>query len=398
MSYIPNDSSVAKQSVITINCDVSRSIVEERRDNVLQTPDTWDVIGRDQVDAPHLQIRQDELVIARITDMSGVREKRAQQLEVFSSLNGISIPPGMTQEAFEDQFICVGFASDSNFPEGDPPGTTDSIAVTRAGSGTTINNSAEVFFPGDVFGYRLPSVNKKIRARDATVAAENKRRSERIDVGKHTPILTKITYSQINNKMESAVSALLDNPRVSVPNYMLNLAIGSSVVLPEDVEMAINLKRMFNLAFYSAIVHAVDGGVVEFTQSFKNQGLSEYEQLAGVLGLIKSSTVQEDISLFLPYFRHIFMSSLGGADQSHTTAATQQLNFEFGPAPKKSLAAPFIFQRRTNPRDHMEDIAASASNGLARVYGQALNRVMRRKVGTVSNFSMPGDNLDYACY
>lgn len=401
MSYIPNDSSIARQSVITVNCTVARSIVEERQDISSNAPSGWQVIGGALIDGPRLQIRQDEPVVARITDMSGIKEKRAQELEVFSSFNGIALPPGMTQEQFEDQYICVGFAASSNNPEGDPPGTMDSIAVIRAGSGTTYNNSDEVFYPGDVFGWKLPSVNKEKRARQVEITAKFRSTSERTDVGKHVPILTKITYSQINDKMDLAVQRLLEvGPSLSVPRYMKKMRIGSSAVMEENDEMAINLKRMFAFAQYSAIVIGVEKGITNFDPNFLNSlnGSSSYSMLAHLLGLTESTTAAEDPSLYMPFFRRVFYSSLGSSSSFDIAEATRDLNSEFGPPQARSASTSFVFTRAPTVRDDVASIAKSASNGLARVYGQALNRVMRKKLGTVSSFSAPGARLDYARY
>ena len=391
---------VATQALIVTNCVVDPNIVINRQQMAARAPHNSTIIGKSAINAEQLQIEEGELLLSHITpfQFSGKAMSTRRAL-VFSSFNGIPIEDGISQDAFEDQFMFIGMAHTTTFPEGDPGGMQNGISAKRAGSGTTLNNSSDTFAPGDLIGFRLPSVDKDQRAREVASHSAGRVGTDRWRQNKHVAILKKITYKDIISQFDLAVAELLDNNAgISVHQHELISAGGHVATLSSTQEIAVLTKKAYNWAYWSAIQTAVEQGYVTLTGNVN--GTTDNEKmlsLAAMLGLIKSSVgIGEEYEMEERYYRRALKGSLSYTSTAMQVLANEQLeqdlyNLQTRAAPSFGQSGKF-----GNVAEQLIHIANTASKDLTKAYGHSLDRIQHKIIGTSSCFAAPQASIDYA--
>lgn len=391
---------VATQALIVTNCVVDPNIVINRQQMAARAPHGASIIGKTAISAAQLQIEEGELLMSHITpfQFSGKAMSTRRAL-VFTSFNGIPIEDGISQDAFEDQFMFVGMAHTTTFPDGDPGGMQNGISAKRAGSGTTLNNSADTFAPGDLIGYSLPSVDKDKRAREVASHSAGRVGTDRWRPNKHVAILKKITYKDITSQFDLAVAELLDNNAgISVHQHELLSAGGQINTLSSTQEIAVLTKKAYNWAFWSAIQTAVEQGYVTLTGAINGTNTNaQMLSLAAMLGLVKSNVgVREEYEMQENYFRRALKGSLSYTSVGMQTLANDQLEQDLYTT--QTRATPSFGQsgKFDNIADQLTHIANTASTDLTKAYGHSLDRIQHKIIGTASCFAAPQASIDYA--
>lgn len=389
---------ITTQGLITVNADLDPNIVANRQNEAAAAPAGASIIGANAIDAPRLQIEEGELAFASTAGYQfGAKSMSGRRPLVFTSFNGLSVARKRTQEAFESDFIFIGMAQSATFPEGDPGGMGNGIALKRAGSGTTLNNSSETFCPGDVIGYRLPSVDESTRAREVPTTAGSRIGTERYRPGKHTAILRKVTYEEIISQFDVAVAALLDSiSGANVPSFDQKAGSGQEVVYGSTRELSVLIKKAYNWAFVSAVITAIDKGLV--TPVAGQLGATpalRVENLTKMMGLVPGAFQDESTAVQRDYFLLALNGSLDRTNTENQAAAQLLLETSVGtPAP----ALPTFGQAgRASGKlpEQIKSVARTASYGLVRTFGRCMNNFERTTIATASCFAAPGNNVDY---
>jgi hypothetical protein len=385
---------ITVQSLIVINGVVDPNIVLNRQRMAdVAGPDAT-VIGRSAIGPSQLKIEEQELLLMPVTGFNYAGQTAtARRPLVFSSFNGIPVDKNMSQDAFEDEYVWLGMAHTVTAPEGDPVGMASGISIKRGGSGTTFNNSTDTFCPGDIIGYRLPSVDEATRDREVNMFAW--RTGERSRPMKHTAMLRKITYEEITTQFDKAVARLLTD--VQTVNVIEREQAGASGMFrPVDgiEEMAVLLKKAYGWAFVAAIATAMDRNVVVWngTPTSKQEQIA---QLGAMMGLVnKVSGAREDTKMQEDFFKRALHASLGSLDDKFQKSAVDLVRSDLFAA---TQLAPVFGQvgKRDSPDTNLHAIAKTASNDLTKMYGQCMTRYERKTIGTSSTYSPPGTNLDY---
>jgi len=390
---------VATQALIVTNCVLDTNILINRQQMAARAPSDASVIGKSAIGAAQLRVEEGELLMTHNTpfQFSGKAMSTGRAV-VFSSFNGIPIENGMSQDAFEDEFMFVGMAHSNTTPD-DGLGMQNGISAKRAGSGTTLNNSSETFAPGDVIGYRLPSVDKEKRAREVISHTTGRVGSDRYTPNKHVAILRKVTYKDITSQFDLAVAALLDNNAgISVHQHELLSAGGQVNTLSSTQEIAVLVKKAYNWAYWSAIQTAVEQGYVTLSPTINGSTVgAQMLSLAAMLGLVKSNIgVREEFEMQEDYFRRALKGSLGKTSVEMQNAANDQLERDLFTT--QTRAAPSFGQsgKFDNIAEQLVHIANTASNDLTRAYGHCLDRIHQKIIGTASCFAAPQASVDYA--
>lgn len=389
---------IATQALIVVNGVLDTNIVVNRQQQAATAGPNSTIIGSNAIDAPRLGIEEGELLMMPTSafNFSGQSASTRRPL-VFSSFNGIPVEDKMSQDAFEDEYVWLGMAQNNTFPEGDPGGMGNGIAIKRGGSGTTFNNSTDTFCPGDVIGYRLPSVDPATREREVALFDGTRVGTSRWRPSKHTARLRKVTYDEITGQFDRAVARLLrDVLTVSVPERELATATGVFRQTDSVEEMAVLLKKAFNWAFLAAIATCVDRQLVTLTNFTATTPQSQLAELGVKLGLVDRGArgAAQDGILQDAYFRRVFKSSLSFLPETVQQDASDKLKRDLF----ASARPPPTFGqtgKRDNEYTQLMHVANTASADLVRMYGQCMNRFERTTIGTASTYAPPGSNLDY---
>lgn len=303
----------------------------------------------------------------------------------------------MTQDAFEDEYVWMGMCHSASFPEGDPGGMGNGISIKRAGSGTTFNNSTDTFCPGDVIGYKLPSVDPDIRQREVSLFASTRIGSSHWRPNKNVAILRKVTYEEISIQFDLAVARLLsDVSSVSVPERELAAATGVFRPVSGVEEMAVLLKKTFNWAFLATIATCLEKNLIVINNPGTASKQAQLADLGAKLGLTSRAArgVSEDTSLQDAYHRRVFKASLGSLPVEVQQDATDKVKTDLF---ANVRAQPSFVQtgKRNDEFTQLLKIANTATNDLVKMYGQCMNRFERTTIGTASTYAPPGTNIDY---
>lgn len=160
------------QAFIAVTCKVNPRLPTERLALMKNTRNSAQVMGT--VSYPTiLDVKQGELVFG-IRGRGGAGSGAAggsggmiwqgeTGTAVFSAVNGMVVR-GPSQEAFEDSLFLAGVAANpATFERGQ--GTTPSLTVQVAGSGTTYNTGRFPISFGDLLVWRMPAVTPEGRSR-----------------------------------------------------------------------------------------------------------------------------------------------------------------------------------------------------------------------------------------
>lgn len=389
---------ITTQGLITVNANLDPNIVVNRQNMANAAPAGSTIIGP-AVNALNLQIEEGELLFMSTASFQfGGKSMSGRRPLVFSSFNGIPVKYKETQEAFEEEYMFIGMAQSATFPEGDPGGMGNGIAVKRAGSGTTLNNSTETFCPGDVIGYQLPSVDEATRAREVPSLAGARVATDRYRPGKHVARLKKITYEEITSQFDLAVAALLDSiAGADVPSFDQKTNSGQEAVYGSTRELSVLIKKAYNWSFLAAIQAALYNDVITWSPNYgAGTDAARMEQLAKDLGLVAGPLGGEKTELQREYLLLALNSSLSHTNADNQKAAERILGRYIGAAAPVMPSFGQLGGRGSKTPDQLKSVARTASYGLVRSYGRCMNNFERATIATASCFAAPGNNVDYA--
>lgn len=388
---------ITTQGLISLNADLDPNIVYNRNALAASAGIGETIIGRSAIDATRLQIEEGELLFAAADVHLGSKLGSTRRPIVFSSFNGIPVRTDEPQERFEQRYVFIGMAQNATFPEGDPGGMGNGIAVKRAGSGTTLNNGTDSFTPGDLIGFRLPNTNEDKRNREVPSTSSGRVGADRYRPNKHTAILKKVTYEEISTQFDVAVSELLDSiAGKNVVAYDQRLISGQELDYGSSDELAIMIKKAFNWAFLSGIVTAVEQGVVEWEGTFDEGTLqANVEKLAVQLGLVRGAFNSENTEMQRDFFLRALNSSLGNANVATQERSNKLLRRMLSTPPPTTLSFGQSGRRANEVPDQIRHVWGTASNGLVRAYGRCMNAFERSIIGTASCYAAPGSEVDY---
>jgi hypothetical protein len=363
----------------------------------------------------------------------------------WTSFTGLPIPRDVkTDEQLADLVQFVGF-SNTTVPFGKTV-TRSGIAVRRHGSGTTVNNSNRTFFPGDIFGWELPSIHASRRAIQAS------RFPDTTNVPQNKLIATPrlIHYSDIVDwGKRGAKFAINENKKLHIPSYRKRSpnTVRTTGAL---YEIAMHYKQYLLFAAWNALMVAVQTGLV--TPTYEQAGLkpaqrhADWQQIwrrtveynphewnqfevdtnrttneikfnsikddinkketkkanmhefaefsAGILGLVADNRrpwIKEDTNLTKYLGMRTYLSLLN--DRNTHSIAQVGKDFTTEGAHRNRfgdiLSTPTI-------SGQMHSLQRDCASTFARTMGYMYNHVMRPAIGTVSNVSPPGGPIHYA--
>ena len=214
-------------------------------------------------DAGDVTIRPDEMVFTYANTIGPGGPGTAFSGRGFASFTGMPIPPGITQEQFEDMFQFAGFAETHVFFEGDMT-TNSGVTVRKRGSGSIpVNFGTDTFYPGDMIGYELPAIDRLRRLEQV-----KQRPSSRQGVpepGKHIAIPRLVTYEDIVLWGQRVANELVEKNARShsfhIPTHHRNSLLNARSRSHID-ELAIQQKQFIAYVGYAAIMAAMQRGYV----------------------------------------------------------------------------------------------------------------------------------------
>jgi len=211
--------SVAPQANIKTNVGVEPNLLDIRQSMVRNADPSQIVIDPTSVNAGGLSILCDEIVVAEKTRLFPGNKMSAFNIFGFSSFAGI-LAPDRNQQKFEARFIPLGFATSKFDPTGDAP-SNDGVSCRKKGSGSTLNTSDQIFYPGDVIAAQFPFLDSEKRAQQYKVLNSLTIPGSQSAFPKPVATIKKVTYADtFNSFKEVAKNLIVNNQRVSVPNYV----------------------------------------------------------------------------------------------------------------------------------------------------------------------------------
>ena len=211
--------SVAPQANIKTNVGVEPNLLDIRQSMVRNADPSQIVIDPTSVNAGGLSILCDEIVVAEKTRLFPGNKMSAFNIFGFSSFAGI-LAPDRNQQKFEERFIPLGFATSKFDPTGDAP-SNDGVSCRKKGSGSTLNTSDQIFYPGDVIAAQFPFLDPEKRAQQYKVLNSLTIPGSQSAFPKPIATIKKVTYADtFNSFREVAKNLVVNNQRVSVPNYV----------------------------------------------------------------------------------------------------------------------------------------------------------------------------------
>lgn len=391
---------ITTQGLITVNADLDPNIVTNRQNLAASAPGGASIIGHMAIDATRLQIEEGELLFTSTEAFQfGSKSMSGRRPLVFSSYNGVPVTRKMTQEDFESRYVFIGMAQSATFPEGDPGGMGNGIAAKRAGSGTTLNNSAVTFCPGDVIGYQLPSVDEGTRMREVPSMSGSRVATDRYRPNKHVARLKKVTYEDIMSQYNLAVAKLLDMiGGANVTSFDQKAGAGKDMVTYGSVfELSVLIKKAYNWAFMAAIQTAIENKIVAWDPNYNAGGTNanRMEQLGKDLGLLAAPPADERTDIQKDYFLLALNGSLDRTNTENQVAAEDRLGAFIGPSAPIMPAFGQLGGRSNKAADLLKAVGRTASYGLVRSFGRCMNNYERSTIATASCFAAPGNNVDY---
>ena len=444
---------ITTQCLITINADSDPNMQVHRKAEAARSkPGT--VINAQYLEAEQLKIEPGELFFIEKDQQFSGGGKTAFRLHGFSSFNGINTY-GETQEQFEDRFLCLGFVTGVHYADGEVV-SRSGVAVQKAGSGTTINNSLEVFSPGDVFGVEYPAINEKERERQFHTVAYRHRGNYSVRK-KAVGILKKITYEDISDTFAEVAQTVVFRRDLNVPRYRQQMLTGMSSGRSENEQHALSTKKFLAYHSYNTIMGAIERGLVvptvspladvsipevrlaweqtrdpiansaptaikdfmwtntefrEVTGTQKTERDVAYhaqaEYFATILGLamphtqFNASTTLEDTALLVNINRRTLFGSLqhlkGGAHSAWWTETEAYVGHEFTrfdtSAETRNRFGTLASVAPSIARQMMS-IAGEASVEYVRFNGKVYDRTYRSALGTISNYAPPNRTAHY---
>lgn len=253
-----SDQQITIQGLITINAAVHPGLLQQRAP--LGRSKGTKVIGEGHIDNNRIKVEPGEMFFIEKNLQFMDAGKTAFRVTGFTSFNGIEIRE-KSQQSFDDRFACLGFATSPFYGEGDPV-SRSGVAVQKAGSGTTVNNSLVTFCPGDVFGWELPSIDEKIR-QGQYESVDYRRRGNFSVQKKYIGLVKRITYQDVVGSFDHIANLTVrNNSLLKIPERRLNALTGRPSTLGDTHQMCLALKEYNMTAAYSGVMAAIERGLV----------------------------------------------------------------------------------------------------------------------------------------
>lgn len=210
--------SIAPQANIKTNVGVPPNLLEIRRNMVRMAAEGDIVIEPSSVNAGGLAILNEEIVVAERSMLTPGNKMSAFNILGFTSFAGFTFS-GSSQDEWEDQFVILGTSTSKFDPTGDAP-SNDGISCRKKGSGTIINTSDEIIYPGDVLAAQIPYLDPAERVKQYAVLNSLSIPGTQSPFPKPIATIKKVTYADTAKVFRGVAETLVrDNNKLSVPSF-----------------------------------------------------------------------------------------------------------------------------------------------------------------------------------
>lgn len=180
----------------------------------------------------------------------------------FTSFNGLDTH-GLTQREFERRLRCHGVTGGQKYFTQDMA-DSNAVAVHLRGSTTMFNYSRETFYPGDLVGWRAPSVDEAERQREVAERPDHPETPNRKQL---LAIPKRVTYEDLVDEFgataRTLISLNLSAPdAMNIPLFRERMRMRKNPPIDHD-QVAVLLKQWVMSTAYHTCMAMVHAGVLK---------------------------------------------------------------------------------------------------------------------------------------